>query len=298
MRRALLVVIFLTNILFNPVFAQTNTIQKKLTELENSFDGRIGLYAINTANHQKIEHRSQERFPIQSTFKVLAVSAILKESATTPNLLEQKMLFQNKDLVSNSPVTEKHIPDGMKISELCAAAIMYSNNTATNLLLQKLGGPKNITAFARSIHDNQFRIDSWEPELNSDPHNIIDTSTPKAMAKSLQKLTLGNVLTAPSRDKLIQWMKDNTTGNTRIRAGVPQGWVVADKTGTGADYGISNDIAVIWPGKCSPLVMAIYTIQNKKDSVRRDEIIASVAHMVADEFIKSDSCISSIVGRA
>jgi beta-lactamase class A len=267
------------------------SIARKLAELETSFDGRIGILTINTANNQRIQYRADERFPIQSTFKVMAVSAILKQSMTDKHFLQQKVTYKKQDLVFWSPITEKHLADGMTISELCAAAMMYSDNTATNLIVKKLGGPSAVTAFARSIGDNTFRIDSWEPELNSNPSDPRDTSTLTAMEKSLQKLTLGNVLASPQREQLITWMKGNTTGDTRIRAGVPKGWIVADKTGAGDDYGISNDIGIIWPPSCAPIVVTIYSVHNKKDTTRRDDVIASATRMLINEFAQTDKCV-------
>jgi beta-lactamase class A len=276
-----------------PVFANTQPlpIERKLAALEASMDGRIGVFAINTANNQQIQYRAMERFPIQSTFKVMAVSAILKQSMIDKHLLQQKITYKKRDLVFWSPITEKYLAGGMTILDLFSAAMMYSDNTATNLIVKKLGGPEAVTAFARSIRDNTFRVDSWEPELNSDPSDLRDTSTPTAMEKSLQKLTLGNVLASPQRKQLVTWMKGNTTGDTRIRAGVPKGWIVADKTGAGDDYGISNDIGIIWPPSCAPIVIAIYSVHNNKNTTRRDDIIASATRLVINEFAQTDGCV-------
>lgn len=281
-----------------PAFANTEQtqpipIEKKLAALEASLnDEKIGVVAINTANKQQIQYRANEHFPIQSTFKVMAVSAILKRSMADKHLLQQKINYTKKDLVFWSPITEKHVADGMTISELCSAAMMYSDNTATNLIVKKLGGPEAVTAFARSIGDNTFQINSWEPDLNSDPNNLRDTSTPTAMAKSLKKLMLGNVLASPQREQLVNWMKANTTGDARIRAGVPKGWIVADKTGSGTDYGISNDIGIIWPSNCAPIVVAIYSVHNKKDALTHNDLIASITRNVINELAQTDKCIN------
>lgn len=282
-----------TTLLANTNKNSSTLMDEKFKKLETLFEGRIGLYAINTANKQTIQYRALERFPIQSTFKVMAVSAILKKSETDNSLLKQKITYTKQDLVFWSPITEKHVADGMTIFNLCAAAMMYSDNTATNLIVKKLGGPQAVTAFARSIGDNTFRVDGWEPDLNSNPNNLRDTSTPKAIEKSLQKLTLGNILTSSKRNQLVTWMKGNTTGDTRIRAGVPKGWIVADKTGAGNDYGISNDIGIIWPLNCAPIVIAIYSGHDKKDTTRRDDILVSSTQLVINEFAKTDSCLKT-----
>lgn len=300
-KRLLLVTIVIVSLISFciPSFANTQpiksaSIQEKLAALEASFGGRLGISAINTANNQRIQYRAEERFPFCSTSKVMGVSAILKQSMTNSHLLQEKIIYTKKDVDSSeySPITKKHIANGMTIGELCAAAIKYSDNTAINLLMKKLGGPKAVTAFARSIGDNTFRLDRWEPELNSAiPGDARDTTTPAAMEKSLQLLTLGDVLAPQQREQLVAWMKDNTTGNTRIRAGVPRGWIVADKTGTG-DYGATNDIGIIWPPKCSPIVVAIYFTQNKKDAAAQDNVIASATRIVMSAFAHTDACIN------
>lgn len=290
LKRSLSITALIISYLFLYIPAMVNaqpieppSIEKKLAALEASFDGRIGLYAVNLANNQSVQYRAMTRFPIQSTFKVIAVSAILKRSMTDNHLLQERVTFSKQDLVFWSPITEKHLADGMTISELCKAAIMFSDNTATNLIMKKLGGPSAVTAFARSIGDNTFRLDHWEPELNSNPNNVQDSSTPAAMQKSLQKLALGNILASPQRKQLVAWMKGNTTGDARIRAGAPKGWVVADKTGSGSDYGIANDIAIIWPPNDAPIVVAIYSISNQKNAPARDDVIAQATRILIDE---------------
>lgn len=260
------------------------SIQKQLAELEASYGGQIGVAAINTANNEHIQYRAEQRFPVQSTFKLMLAAAILKQSMTDNQLLQQKVKYNKEDLLSWSPITEKHLVDGMTIAELCAAAAEYSDNAAANLLVKKLGGPQAVTAYMRSIDNKAFRLDGWEPNLNSNPHDVHDTSTPAATVNSLQKLVLGNALATSQREQLVSWMKGNTVGDKRIRAGVPKGWIVADKTGSG-DYGIANDIGVIWPPKGAPIIVAIYFAKDKKDAPRQEEVIAAATRLLINEFV-------------
>ncbi len=103
-------------------------------------------------------------------------------------------LVQFNDLVEYSPVTEKHLTDGMTVRELCSAAITMSDNTAANLLLTTIGGPKELTAFAQH-GDHVTRLDRWEPELNEAiPNDERDTTMPAAMATTLRKLLTGELL--------------------------------------------------------------------------------------------------------
>nr|WP_308418166.1 class A beta-lactamase [Chitinimonas sp. BJB300] len=254
----------------------------RLQKLESDFGGRLGVFAVDAANGAVLSYRADERFPFCSTFKVLAASAILNKSGDVAGLMQQRINYSQSDLVNYSPITEKHVADGMTIAELCAAAIQYSDNTAANLLIKTLGGPDAITAFARSIGDTKFRLDRWETALNTAiPGDPRDTSTPEAMGRSLQRLVLGDALAREQCEQLRDWLYGNTTGAARIKASIPADWKIGDKTGTGS-YGTANDIAFVWPPQRKPVVIAIYTTQDKEDAQARNDVIASAARILVD----------------
>lgn len=259
--------------------ANALTVQEKLANIESSLGIQLGLSAIDTSNKQSIKYHANERFRMASTFKVMGVAAILKKSMTEPTLLKQHLTYTTEDVdLAWAPVTSQH-PNGMSIEALSEAAIRYSDGTAINTLVRKLGGDKAVNAFARSIGDKTFTLQKHD-----------SSTTPRAMEKSLQKLVLGDVLGAAQRELLQSWLKNNTTGDLRIRAGVPKGWVVADKTGSG-DYGVANDVAVIWPPKCAPIVIAIYSARSKKDDTRQVAGLARATRIVLDAFSKHDHCL-------
>ena len=237
---------------------------------------------MNTANSVELSYRADERFPVCSTFKLFAASAILKKSERNAELLQQVIRYGQNNLVANSPITEKHIGAGMTVAELCAAALRYSDNTAGNLLMRNMGGPQAITAYAHSIGNAQFHLDRWETALNTAiPNDARDTSTPRAMGESLQRIAVGDALKPDGRAQLREWMLGNTTGAARIKAGIPASWKIGDKTGSG-DYGTANDIAVLWPPNRKPIILAIYSTRNKKGAATRNDVIASVARIVVD----------------
>ncbi len=268
-----------------------NSVQQQLSQLEKSSGGRLGVAAINTGNNQRIEYRGEERFPMCSTSKFMVAAAILNKSGTDSKLLETNLRYTAQDVESSgyAPIAAKHLSTGMTVGAMCQAALNYSDNLAMNMLLQKLGGPKSVTAYARSIGDNSYRLDRHEPELNSAiPGDLRDTTTPLAMQNSLQTLVLGNSLAPLQRQQLQNWLKNNTTGSQRISAGVPKNWLVGDKTGTGK-YGTSNDVGVIWPTGAQPIVLAIYFTQNKPDAKANDQVIADATRIVVAEFAKTDA---------
>jgi beta-lactamase class A len=262
--------------------SRDSTALAQLQALEQSFDGRLGLCAIETGSGRSLAWRAAERFPLCSTFKAVLAAAVLAQGSRSPGLLQRRIRYARQDLVTYSPVTQAYVGDGMTVGELCAAAVQHSDNTAGNLLLQLVGGPSGLTAYARSVGDMAFRLDRWETALNSAlPGDERDTTTPAAMSMTLKRLVLDAELTAPQRAQLQDWLMGNTTGGSRIRAGVPAGWRVGDKTGTG-DYGSTNDIAVLWPPQRAPVTLSIYLTGTAPDARPRNEIVAQAARIAAD----------------
>ena len=278
-----------------PLWADSDSIQQRIGALEASSGGRIGVSAVDTFSNRRIAYRENELFPLCSTSKVMGVAAILKKSMTDKQLLQQKIRYTQHmvDASEYAPITQRYVKQGMTVEQLCAAALTYSDNNALNLLMKILGGPETVTDFARSIGDELFTLNRWEPALNSAiPGDKRDTSTPAAMEKSLQRLVLSDKALATSqRLQLQNWLIKNTTGDARIRAGVPKTWQVGDKTGT-CGYGSTNDIGIIWPSAgCSPIVVAIYFTQKKLGASSREDIIASVTQLLVKEFSKKNPCI-------
>lgn len=261
-----------------------SNIQNRLSQLEKDFNGRIGLYAIDTNTGNVIAYRANQIFPVQSTFKLLAVAAILKKHTDGNQLIQKRIYYKPSDVVEWSPITKLHVWDGMTIKRLARAAMSYSDNTAINLIIKQLGGLKSVTDFSRSIGNHSFNLKHYEANLNSNPNNCSDTSTPKDMATSLKKLTLGSVLDKKHKALLFKWMRGNTTGYHRIRAGTPPGWDVADKTGSGS-YGVANDVAVISSPTCKPIVLAVYTVRKNADAKWRDDVVAEATRLVFNQSI-------------
>lgn len=288
-RQTVAIAVSLISLLASPtLWANTNnTIEAQLSELEKYSQGRLGVALINTKDNSQITYRGEERFAMASTSKVMAVAAVLKESEKQARLLDKNITIKKSDLVAYSPITEKHLVTGMSLAQLSAATLQYSDNTAMNKILDYLGGPTKVTQFARSINDVTYRLDRKEPELNTAIHgDPRDTTSPIAMARSLQALTLGDALGLSQRQQLVTWLKGNTTGDHSIKAGLPKHWTVGDKTGSG-DYGTTNDIAVIWPENHAPLILVVYFTQQEKDAKNRKDIIAKAAEIVTKEFANS-----------
>jgi beta-lactamase class A len=257
-------------------------LSRELAKIELASGGRLGVAVLDNATGIRTLHRGDERFPMCSTFKLVACGAVLAKVDAGKQHLDQRITFQKADLVTYSPVTQHHTgAPGMSLADLCAAAIAYSDNTAANLILANIGGPAGFTQFARSLGDTVTRLDRIETALNESlPNDPRDTTTPSAMLANLNSLLLGNTLSPTSRDQLIQWLLANTTGGARLRAGVPANWRVGDKTGTG-DRGSTNDIGILWPPNAKPLLVCAYLTGTTASADQRNATIAAVGRAVS-----------------
>jgi beta-lactamase class A len=247
--------------------------------IEKRAGGRLGVSVFDTQTGRRIRHRAGERFPMCSTFKLLLVAAILNR---IENGLEQDstwLTYTKADLLEYAPVTRQNVAKGgMSVTELMAVAIEYSDNTAANLLLKDLGGPKKWTAYARSLGDSVSRLDRNEPSLNTSiPGDPRDTTTPDAMLEDMRRITKGPHGVVQNYG-LIPMMLACKTADHRIRAGLPKAWKCGNKTGTGAN-GSTNDIAIIFPPERKPIFMTVYYTESKVDLPQREAAIADVARI-------------------
>ncbi len=244
---------------------------RRLAELEQVSGGRIGVAVLDTAGGKLYDYRAEERFAICSTFKLLLAAAVLSRVDSKEESLDRFVSFGSADMDDYAPVARKHLSEGqMSIFDLCAAAVEYSDNTAANLLLRSLGGPHRLTGYVRSLGDTVTRLDRYEPDLNSNlPGDERDTTSPAVMRNTMAKLLLGDALSPESRQSLISWLVENKTGTSRLRAGMPTGWRVGDKTG-GGGRGATNDIAIVWPSGRPPLLIAVYSSDSARPATVRD----------------------------
>lgn len=261
-------------------------LEKRLAELEARHKGRIGVAIHNLATGARVGHRADERFLMCSTFKALLAAHILARVDRKEEALDRRIVVKKSDLSEWSPVVEKRVGgNGISIAELCEAAITLSDNAAANLLLAASGGPKALTAFLRGMGDDVTRLDRTEPTLNyhETPDDERDTTTPAAMAETLRRLVIGDVLSPRSRAQLAAWLVMNKTGDTRLRAGLPADWLTGDKTGTNGDkHGNANDVAIAWsPDRGAVVVTAFCEIPGISGD-ERNAVIAEIGRIAAE----------------
>ena len=225
--------------------------------LERRYNVVVGLSAVDMPSGRRLTHRAKDRFAMCSTFKGYAAAAVLRKSERGELALTDAVTIEQADIISHSPVTRTRVGATMTLAELCQAAVQVSDNGAANWLLRVLGGPSSITDFARSIGDEESRLDRWETELNSaTPGDPRDTSTPLALGIGYRNLLAGSALEVAGRRQLQNWMLANETSS--LRAGLPDGWTSADKSG-GGGYGTTNDVGIAYAPDGHQLLLSIMT---------------------------------------
>jgi beta-lactamase class A len=262
-------------------WAWAERLGRGFADIEAGLGARLGVAVIDTGSGARAAHRGGERFPMCSTFKFPLSAAVLHAADRGRLSLDRGVAIRRGDIIANSPVTARHVGGSMRVEALCHATMTTSDNAAANLLLPLIGGADGFNAFLRAAGDRVTRLDRIEPHLNEgEPGDPRDTTTPAAMLATMRATLFGPVLSPASRQRLIGWLVANTTGGTRLRAGLPAGWRVGDKTGTGETS--ANDIGVLWPHpRRAPILVASYLTDARGSQAGRYAVHAEVARAIA-----------------
>ncbi|MEU4620599.1 class A beta-lactamase [Actinoplanes sp. NPDC023801] len=261
----------------------------RLVELERRFGARLGVYAVDTGTGVTVAHRADERFPFCSAFKGLAAAAVL--NSTPMARLNQRIRFTRADVepnLRNSVKTRERVATGMTLGELCDAAIRFSDGTAGNLLVRQLGGPAALTAYLRTLDDTVTLAERTEPALWRDwtPGDQRDTTSARAIGTDYHRIVAGDALPGDARAylrDLLERADETPSSRNRIRAAVPPGWIVANKTGTGGNYGPANDIAVVWrPKPAEPLIISVMSHRTGRDAEPDNTLVTEAAKYALD----------------
>jgi len=253
---------------------------EKITAIEQQYQARIGAAVYDIANDDLWSYHGEQRFPLMSTFKTLACAKLFADAESGIQSLETSYPIKADSLITWSPITEDLIGQQLTLQAACAATMLTSDNTAANIILEGINGPKALTKFLRRIGDNTTRIDRIEPELNeATPGDDRDTTTPIAMAKTMKTIFFDNLLTEKSTAQLKQWMSDNQITTDLLRSALPEGWSIADRSGAGGN-GSRAMTAITWSKEHTPLIIAVYVTQLNATIAVRNKVIADIGHEI------------------
>ncbi len=281
----IIILCFLAAITFSPN-NYANSIVQEIKAQEHLLGARFGASVYDVEKDELWNYRGNTRFPLMSTFKVLACAKLLSDVEQGLQSFETSTLITQDSLVEWSPVTKNKVDQYVSLKQACEATMIMSDNTAANVILDGIKGPKALTQFMRNIGDNVTRLDRMEPELNeAKDGDQRDTTTPNAMVKSLHTLLFGKHLSMQSKMQLKQWMIDNKLTKNLLRSVLPEGWSIADRSGAGG-YGSRAIAAVVWSEKRTPLIISIYLTQTDASFAQRNQAIADIGNVIFNNYNK------------
>lgn len=300
-RNLLLTSVAASAVLSTPAMGQSSRSSVALRKLQALEQGhaRLGVCFMDAATGESCGTRLDERFAMCSTFKLAMVAACLREADHGRLNMAQVLEYSEADMLPWAPVTKEHLSQGgLSITTLAKAALQRSDGTAANLLVDRLGGPSAVTAMIKDMGDTVTRLDRYEPDLGLVlSADMRDTSSPLAYAQLARQIFTGRILQKESRELLLNWAQNTTTGARRLRAGLPQGWRTGNKTGSGRTEGTTNkcnDIAITFPPNRNPIIITAYFDSGEyteKIEARHEAVLAEVGKIAA-EWAISDRVIS------
>jgi beta-lactamase class A len=261
-----------------PVFAEDAEARLAATidSIEQRLDARVGLVIRDSGSGWSVRHRADERFLMASTFKTMLCGAVLDRVDVGEIDLDEPIAIHEDDILDYAPITATMVGGTMGVGDLCLAALDMSDNTATNLLIDRIGGPETVTDFLRAIGDPISRLDRREPEVNAfAPGDPRDTTTPNAMASTMEALLTGDALTPQSRTQLVDWMGRGGVTGALIRASAPEGWHVADRSGSASH--VRNIAAMVTPPDRKPFFIAIFLSDADADFDTRNAAVIELS---------------------
>lgn len=263
-----------------------SVVEADLIDLEREYDATIGVVAVDTDTGETVSYGGDRRFGFASTIKAFAAAEFLRSVRGSDRDELVRWTAAETDAAGHAPVTSQHVEDGMTYTQLAEAAVRFSDNAALNLILDRIGGPSALDAALAARGDTTTEVVNDEPTLNTiEPGSTEDTTTASAFTASLGANLDDSTLSSADEQLLIDWMSDNRTGDALIRAGAPDGWIVADKSG-GAGA-IRNDIALVTPPERDPIIVTVLTSRNNPEAAFDDALVARTASVVLNALERS-----------
>lgn len=283
-------------LLFNSSFAQQNTLRERITELAAPAKGIVGVSVLGLEDRDTLNYNGNARLVMHSVMKFPIAMAVLHLVDSGIFTLDQTIHIKRRDLpaTSVSPLRDKYPRGGVDVSfrELLTDMISYSDNDACDILLKKLGGPDQVEDYLHSIKVRGINIEASEKDMASAWEvQYTNWCKPIDMIKLLDLFYSGKALLSPTRDFLYKIMTETSTGPNRIKGLLPEGTVIAHKTGSSGtnSAGLSpatNDVGIITLPNGKHVAIAIFVCNSTADEATREGVIAKIAKAVYEHDIR------------
>jgi len=295
--------------------------QRELDQADAAVDGRLGA-CVGTGGRLAC-NRGQERFAMQSVIKLLVAVAMFRQVDRGEIALDDKVTVSRSDIsVGIQPlakVLETKPEVTLDVRELIKRMLTESDSTATDVLIARLGGTREVQRILEGLELTGMRIDRTERELQTEPFglpsslpwrgmddyerrikginplqlegraegakDLRDTATPQGLAVMLQKIANGTILSPASARELIDMLTQTRTFANRLKAGAPHGWAVAHKTGTSRTYAgvteVTNDVGYLVAPNGEKVIAVALLAESSAPASARAAALASVGKIAA-----------------
>lgn len=272
--------------------AAQNKVRVQLQKIAGTINARIGLSAVVIETGDTINFNSGQRFPMQSVYKFPIAMAILHKADQGKISLDQKVSISPAEIIQRgvSSIREKY-PQGtvLTVNELLRLNLVESDGTACDVLIRLMGGTQKVQNYITGLGVENLIIATTEKvQVSDDWIQYQNWSTPAAMTALLKEFYSTNVLSEKNRKALLKWMEDSVPGNKRLKGSLPQGTVVAHKTGTSGTFNgftrATNDVGIITLPDGNHLAISIFVSDAYGSMQEKEGIIAAMTKSIWDYY--------------
>jgi len=271
---------------------RTNELRDQIEQISQAARGRVGVKATVLETGESVALNGNQQFPMQSVYKFPIAMAVLAQVDRGKLKLDQKIRVEASDVLQGSRIlNEKSQGMEFSLAELLKYMVSESDNTASDVLLRQVGEPRIVTEYLRGLGVNNIVVANTEKELGQDTAvQYRNYATPDATVVLLRAFHEGKGLSKSSQALLLQLMTKTTTGPKRIKGLLPDGTVVAHKTGTSSTVNgvtaATNDVGLVTLPNGRHLAIAVFVSDSGANDAVREEVIAKVAKAIWDEWSK------------
>ncbi|KYC36441.1 serine hydrolase [Scytonema hofmannii PCC 7110] len=302
--------------------AQINTTLLNSVDV-SAAQGNVGIGVLDLSTGKSWFRNGKQRFPMQSVYKLPIAIATLKRVDEGKFALNQPITVTRQELAPEwSPITKEFKGNSQQftVQNLLERSVGISDNTAADVLVRLVGGTGQVNAILGRLKIRDVRVDRLERQLQSDcvgltkfrpeladekkwseavqkiPDSVKksaverylvdprDTATPEGIVDLLVKLQSNQLLSQKSTALLLKIMTDSPTGAKRLKAGLPNNWSIAHKTGSGPDVlGIgtaTNDVGIVSSPNGKRVAIAVFIAGSKAPVEAREKVMSNVASAV------------------
>ena len=269
-------------------------LERQFAEIAKEAKGKVGVAAVVLETGQNASLNANERFSMQSVYKLPISMAVMKQVDAGKFKPDQEVEIRKEDFVKPGQASQlrDNFPNGTKIPlwHVIEYAISQSDGTASDVLLGLAGGPGEVQKYVNEIGVADMSIKNSEKEFSKDWQTQYENySTPNAAVALLTELKTGASLDRERSKLIMDFMNESVPGQKRLRGLLPESAYVAHKTGTsGTRNGIAaatNDIGIINLPNGNYLLIAVFVGDSEADLKTREEVIAKIAKAAWDKWM-------------